>query len=47
MITRWLALLLVAGAMAYLARTVLAPFVIAAGLAYIINPLVDEIEERP
>ena len=46
MITRWLALLLVAGVVAYLARTVLAPFVIAAGLAYIINPLVDEIEER-
>src|SRR5262245_22544171 len=46
MITRWLILLVVAGVMAFLARTVLAPFIIAAGLAYIINPLVDELEER-
>jgi predicted PurR-regulated permease PerM len=46
MITRWLALILVAGVMAYLARSVLAPFVVAAGLAYIISPLVDELEER-
>src|SRR5262249_51638572 len=44
--TRWLALLVVAGVMAYLARSVLAPFVVAAGLAYIISPLVNELEER-
>jgi predicted PurR-regulated permease PerM len=46
MITRWLSLLVVVGVVAYLARSVLAPFVIAAGLAYIISPLVDELEER-
>jgi predicted PurR-regulated permease PerM len=46
MITRWLALALVVGVMAYTARSVLAPFVIAAGLAYIVSPLVDELEVR-
>ena len=33
MITRWLALILVVGVVAYVARTVLAPFIIAAVLA--------------
>jgi predicted PurR-regulated permease PerM len=46
MMTRWLALLVVVGVVAFLARGVLAPFVIAAVLAYIISPLVDELEER-
>ena len=46
MITRWLALILVVGSIAYLARTVLAPFIIAATLAYIVSPLVGQIEER-
>lgn len=46
MMSRWLTLLFVAGVVAYLARSVLAPFVIAAGLAYIVSPLVDELEER-
>jgi predicted PurR-regulated permease PerM len=46
MISRWLSLLVVVGVVAYLARGVLAPFVIAAVLAYIISPLVDELEER-
>jgi predicted PurR-regulated permease PerM len=45
-ITRWLALILVVGVLAYLARTVLAPFIIAAVLAYIVSPLVAEIQER-
>src|SRR4051794_31896165 len=46
MITRWPLLLLVVGVVAFMARSVLAPFIVAGGLAYIINPLVDEIEER-
>jgi predicted PurR-regulated permease PerM len=46
MITRWLLLILVAAFVEFMARSVLAPFVVAGGLAYIINPLVNEIEER-
>ena len=46
MITRWLLLLLVVAVVAYLARSVLAPFVIAAVLAYIMSPLVDRLEAR-
>lgn len=46
MIGRGLLLIVAVGFVAYLARSVLAPFVIAAGLAYIISPLVDALEER-
>ncbi len=46
MMTRWLVLILVAAVMAYLARSVLGPFIVAGGLAYILNPLVDGLEER-
>jgi predicted PurR-regulated permease PerM len=46
MMTRWLGLIVIVGVVAYLARGVLAPFVIAAVLAYIISPLVDELEAR-
>ena len=43
---RWPVLTVVAIVMAYLARNVLAPFIIAAVLAYIISPLVSSLEER-
>jgi len=46
MISRWLILLVVVGVIAYLARSVLAPFVVAAGLAYIMSPLVDAMQAR-
>src|SRR5579862_9115775 len=45
MLTRW-ALAGVVLLVAYLARDVMAPFVVAGTLAYIFSPLVDEIEER-
>lgn len=44
--SRWLILLCVVGGLAYLARSVLGPFVVAAGLAYIMSPLVDAVEAR-
>lgn len=46
MISRWLALLVVVGLVAYVARSVMAPFVVAAGLAYILSPLVDAVQAR-
>ena len=46
MMTKWLAPALVAAALLYLARAVLPPFIIAAVLAYIFSPVVDQLERR-
>ena len=46
MMTRWLVPALVAAALLYLARAVLPPFIIAAVLAYIFSPVVDQLERR-